>query len=76
MQRLPICLTCDKPVEYDPIYEAPCGHDTCPSAVFHGLCLMEWRDHREQFSKRMKRRMQQAMEAIGIEIEFDDGTDP
>lgn len=44
MQRLPVCFTCDNPVEYDPLFEAPCGHDQHPSAVFHPLCLMEWRE--------------------------------
>lgn len=47
MQDLPICFKCHTRIENSPIYEAPCGHDTCSSAVFHGLCLMEYRDQRE-----------------------------
>lgn len=48
MQDLPVCFKCHKRVESEPIFEAPCGHDTCASAVFHGLCLMEYRDQRAQ----------------------------
>ncbi len=44
----PRCWGCQKPVEYDPLFAAPCDHEECPSAVFHGLCLMEWREFREK----------------------------
>lgn len=27
----------------DAVFEAICGHDGCPSVVFHGVCLMEFR---------------------------------
>lgn len=47
MQDRPVCFECVEVVEYDPVYEALCGHDKCPSACFHGLCLMEFRDRRE-----------------------------
>lgn len=47
MQDRPVCFKCRELIEHSPIFEAPCGHATCPSAVFHGLCLMEYRDHRE-----------------------------
>lgn len=43
MQSQPRCHQCAEQVE-DPIFEAPCGHDECPSVVFHGACLMEWRE--------------------------------
>lgn len=46
MQALAVCYECHEPVD-DPLFEAPCGHDGCPSAVFHGLCLMAWRERRE-----------------------------
>ena len=48
MHRLPVCFQCERPIEYDPIYAAPfCDHDECGSAVFHGICLMEWRERRD-----------------------------
>lgn len=43
----PRCWVCLETVEFDPIFSAICDHDHCPSAVFHGICLMEWREHRE-----------------------------
>lgn len=48
MQDRPICFDCRNVIEHSPIYEAPCGHDNCASAVFHGICLMEFRDRREK----------------------------
>jgi len=51
VRRYPICWWCEKEVDTDPIYEALCGHDECPSAVFHGLCLMSWRERREEVYK-------------------------
>lgn len=54
MQDRPICFKCREAIEQDPIYEAPCGHDRCPSVCFHGLCLMEFRDEREQASQRFE----------------------
>lgn len=47
MRRYPICWDCEKEVSDDPIFESICGHEDCPSAVFHGLCLMRWREQRE-----------------------------
>jgi hypothetical protein len=44
----PRCWLCVEIVEHDPIFAAPCDHDRCPSVVFHGLCLMEWREWREK----------------------------
>ena len=48
MRRYPLCWNCLEDVQSDPIYEAVCGHDDCPSNVFHPLCLMEWREKREE----------------------------
>lgn len=46
MQDIPRCFGCHDPVEHDPIFESPCGpeHHGCPSAVWHGLCLMKYRE--------------------------------
>ena len=48
VQLRPICWKCAHRVEHDPVFAAPCDHDECPSAVFHGLCLMEWREERDR----------------------------
>lgn len=53
MQDRPICFKCTTQVDNSPVYEAPCGHDRCSSVVFHGICLMEWREHREEFLRRL-----------------------
>jgi hypothetical protein len=53
MQNLARCFKCTEQIDYDPVFEAPCGHDGCRSAVFHGICLMEWREHREELRKKM-----------------------
>lgn len=58
MQSRPVCLKCAEVVN-DPVFEAPCGHAECPSAVFHGICLMEWREYREEFVRRMQERFRQ-----------------
>lgn len=47
MQEVPRCFVCLTPVDHDPIFEAPCGHDRGASAVFHPLCLMKFREDRE-----------------------------
>jgi hypothetical protein len=41
------------------VFEAPCGHDKCCSAVFHGICLFDWRERRakwEQWFKEVRER--------------------
>lgn len=46
VQDVPRCFGCEEPVTHDAVYAAPlCEHETCPTAVFHPLCLMEWREH-------------------------------
>ena len=46
----PRCYGCRRTVDNDPLFAAPCGHEDCASAVWHGLCLME---HREHWGKRL-----------------------
>lgn len=55
MQDYPICWDCGEQVESNPIYEAICGHDECPSSIFHGLCLMRWREKREEVYKTIQK---------------------
>lgn len=55
----PNCFYCKKVVEYDPIYSPPlCDHEDCASAVFHPLCLMEWREKREYVMGRVRESLQ------------------
>lgn len=54
MQDRPVCFKCKERIDHDPVYEAPCGHDTCSSACFHGLCLMEYREQRESATNRFE----------------------
>lgn len=42
-------------IEFDPIFASPCDHDDCASVVFHGLCLMSWREHREECVNQVRR---------------------
>lgn len=51
MQDRPICFQCHEAIEHSSVFEAPCGHEDCPSASFHGICLMEWRERRQQIEK-------------------------
>lgn len=48
VQDRPVCFDCRTTVDHDPVYAAPCDGDRCPSVVFHGLCLMRWREARDQ----------------------------
>lgn len=53
MQDRPVCFQCDEPVQTNAemIFEAPCGHETCSSAVFHPLCLFDWRERRQRYEE-------------------------
>ncbi len=48
MQARPVCALCSESIEDDFVYEAPCGNDDCPSAVWHPECLMDWREMTEE----------------------------
>lgn len=59
MQRRPVCFYCSTTIEYDPIFAAPCDHQECSSAVWHPLCLMDWRERREEAVKMFARWFQE-----------------
>ena len=45
LQDEPICMACDQAATTDVlVYQAPCGDPQCPSAVWHGTCLMRYRE--------------------------------
>lgn len=50
-QSRPVCFVDARPVDH-PVFEAACGHDGCPSVVFHPICLSNWRAHREAYLAR------------------------
>lgn len=54
IQEVPRCFMCTEPVEHDPVFEAPCGHEDAASGVFHPLCLMKWRENRDLAVKRAR----------------------
>jgi hypothetical protein len=53
LQDRPICWSCTNAIEHSWVYAAPCGHEDCPSVVWHGLCLMEFRENREHQQQQM-----------------------
>lgn len=73
MQDRPVCFRCDEPIltNGEMVFEAPCGHPDGSSAVFHGLCLMDWREHREEWMQRLRRQMDALNEAYLSEDDED-----
>jgi uncharacterized Fe-S center protein len=55
MQQYPVCWECEKPIEYGAVFAAPCDHEDCMSACYHGICLMQWREKREEMHAQMMR---------------------
>jgi hypothetical protein len=57
LQRHPVCFfpPCGEAIDHDPVYESPCGHEDHPSAVFHPICLMGWREYKEDMEREIKR---------------------
>lgn len=73
MQDRPICFQCSKSVETNAelIFEAPCGHGHCASAVFHPLCLFDWRDRRVQIQEYVEQMRKRWLEEHGMTPEED-----
>lgn len=65
MRRYPICPGCKEEVDTDPLYESLCGHDDCPSMVFHPICLMEYREHREKMEALIREFVETHREIFG-----------
>lgn len=57
MQDRPICYHCDEPIKTNSemVFEAPCGCDEHSSAVFHAICLFDWRDRRRSIAERFRK---------------------
>lgn len=61
IQNRPVCFDCDMLIESltDAVFAPPfCDHLDCASAVFHGICLMRWRERREEIYRRVEARME------------------
>lgn len=61
IQHKPVCFDCDTVVENlaDAVFAPPwCDHQGCSSATFHGICLMRWRDRRQELRTQMEKRME------------------
>lgn len=71
MQDRPICFQCGNPVETNAemVFESPCGHDQCASAVFHGICLFDWRERRAEWLDYLKQMRERWMREHGMETE-------
>lgn len=53
----PVCFDCEEPVQSltDAVFAPPmCDHADCGSAIFHPLCLMRWRERRDQMYAQMQ----------------------
>lgn len=71
IQDRPICFGCDEPIDNSPVFAAPCDHAEHPSAVWHGLCLMTWRENLQQRIQQFQR----FMATHRAYIVFEDGND-
>lgn len=61
IQQKPVCFGCEDPIDSlgDAVFAPPwCDHQECCSATFHGLCLMKWRDKRQEIRTQIERRME------------------
>lgn len=73
----PICWQCDLPIEgNDFVFAAPCDHEECPSAVWHPLCLMEWRQHRDEALTKRQRWLEEHLVRVEVQIARLDGGEP
>lgn len=68
MQDRPICFQCDGAIETNAemVFESPCGHDACSSAVFHGICLFDWRERRTKMNEFFKEMRERWMREHGL----------
>lgn len=59
IQDRPVCFHCDTRIEQQPVFAPPwCDDPECSSAVFHGVCLMIWREHLDELRKLARARQE------------------
>lgn len=67
IQEKPVCFGCELPID-DPqqvVYAPPFVDDLASiSAVFHGLCLMSWRERRAEVRERMRQAREAWQQAV------------
>lgn len=71
---VPVCNlpSCGQRVEYDPVFAPDCGqqtgdpreHDECGSSVWHGHCLMEFRQHVQEVIAERRSMMAEALQHL------------
>jgi hypothetical protein len=56
MQDRPVCFSCEEEIERnsDMVFESPCGCGDHASAVFHAICLFDWRDRKKVIKARIE----------------------
>lgn len=69
MQDRPVCFQCDLPIETNSemVFESPCGHEKCSSAVYHAICLFTWRERRARIEDWLKTMRDRWLEEHGME---------
>jgi hypothetical protein len=76
IQQQPFCFGCEAKVERleEAVFAPPwCDHEDCSSAVFHGICLMSWRERRQELRLQMQRRMEAFRRHAEGECDCSDG---
>lgn len=68
MQDRPVCFQCDELIKTNAemVFEAPCGHEDHSSAVFHAICLFEWRERRSAYEEYFNQMRQRWMDEHGL----------
>lgn len=73
IQDRPVCFDCETQVDYDPVFAPPWDdRPTSPSAVFHGVCLMRWRERRDTVRKVVERHLKQECSCYKPDAEAED----
>lgn len=74
IQDRPICFGCEHAIESGAIFAPPmCDHEGCPSASFHGTCLMEWREHREKRRAQLREAYQAFLRHVNGDCDCGEG---
>lgn len=77
----PVCYGCRTPIEGDVVFAPLCSltedhaHDTCPSACWHGPCLMEGREDYAA-AKRAATAMAETLLAFVMEVDPPSDSEP
>lgn len=70
-QEKPVCSACAEEItdtEVSLVFDSLCGHAECPSACWHPICLMEFREWRDAHQKKLR----EWLEHLGFEVVDED----